>query len=153
MDDFERITVGEARNAVSFTGDNLPIAFDDHARRPNFQLLEERGDSKSVSDFAFLTVNFQFHSNKKNRIRGSLAELPGNTVSSLSRSGQDGTATFTLPYAGATRIRFKGLPELIRLSVCLRQTPLASLAPLTKRYGQVNKVIRCRSNGFDRLRC
>jgi len=65
MDDFERITVGEARNAVSFTGDNLPIAFDDDARRPNFQLLEERGDSKSVSDFPFLAVNFQFHSNKK----------------------------------------------------------------------------------------
>jgi hypothetical protein len=36
MDNFERITIGEARNVVSFTGDNLPIAFDDDARRPNF---------------------------------------------------------------------------------------------------------------------
>jgi len=67
MDDLKRITVGEMRSAVSFTGDNLAIAFNDDARGPNFQLLEERGDSESVGDLPFLAVNFQFHSNKKNR--------------------------------------------------------------------------------------
>jgi hypothetical protein len=37
-----------------------------------------------------------------------------------------GTVTFTLPYAGAIRIRFEGLPgSCIRLSVRLRRTPLA----------------------------
>jgi hypothetical protein len=37
-----------------------------------------------------------------------------------------GTVTFTLPYAGAIRIRFEGLPGYcIRLSVRLRRTPLA----------------------------
>ena len=65
MDDLKRITVSEVRYAVIFTGDNLPIAFNDDARGPNFQLLEERGDSQSVGDFAFLAVNLQFHCHKK----------------------------------------------------------------------------------------
>jgi len=65
MDNLKRITVGEMRSAVSFTGDNLAIPFNDDARGPNFQLLEERGDSESVGDLPFLAVNFQFHSNKK----------------------------------------------------------------------------------------
>lgn len=65
MDDLKRITVSELRYAVSFASDNLPIAFNDNARGPNFQFLKERGDSKSVSDFSFLAVDFQFHSNKK----------------------------------------------------------------------------------------
>jgi hypothetical protein len=45
-----------------------------------------------------------------------------------SRLGE--TLTFTLPYAGATRIRFEGLP--IRLSVRRRQTPLASKNTINK---------------------
>ena len=50
MDDLKRITVGEMRSAVSFTGDNLAIAFNDDARGPNFQLLEHEceRDAKGV---------------------------------------------------------------------------------------------------------
>jgi len=33
------------------------------------------------------------------------------------------TLTFTLPYAGATRIRFKGLPVYQALSLTLADTP------------------------------
>ena len=40
--------------------------------------------------------------------------------------------TFTLPYAGATRIRFKGLPELIRLSVCVRADTPSIASTLNK---------------------
>ena len=65
MDDLKRITISEVRNVVSFTGDNLPIAFNDDARGPNFELLEERGDRKSVGDFPFLAIDFQFHTIKK----------------------------------------------------------------------------------------
>jgi hypothetical protein len=53
--------------------------------------------------------------------------------------------TLTLPYAGANRIRFEGLPaRLCRLSVCLRQTPLALTAHLTERWHLVNLVLGIR---------
>jgi hypothetical protein len=81
MDDLKRIAVSEARNAVSFTGDDLPIAFDNDARGPNSQIFEQSGESKSVSDFSFLAINCQFHNNKKTA--SAAAELPGNTVSSF----------------------------------------------------------------------
>jgi len=48
----------------------------------------------------------------------------GNTVSSgLRRIGSGATLTFTLPYAGATRIRFKGLPVFQALSLIRADTP------------------------------
>jgi len=58
MNDLEGITVSEQRRAIGFTGDDLPIAFDDNASRPNFEVFEECGDGEPVSDFFFLAVNF-----------------------------------------------------------------------------------------------
>lgn len=58
MDDLERIAVGEARNAISFTSDDLPIALDDDARGANFQVFEQSGEGSSVGDFSFLAIDF-----------------------------------------------------------------------------------------------
>lgn len=58
MNDLEGITISEQRRAIGSTGDDIPIAFDDDARRPNFEVFEECGDRESVSDFFFLAVNF-----------------------------------------------------------------------------------------------
>jgi len=49
--------------------------------------------------------------------------------------------TFTLPYAGATRIRFKGLPVSQALSLTVADTP-SNGACLTKRWWQVKLADR-----------
>jgi len=41
----------------------------------------------------------------------------------LRRIDFDATLTLTIPYAGATRIRFKGLPVFQALSLTLADTP------------------------------
>jgi hypothetical protein len=41
----------------------------------------------------------------------------------LRRIKLDETLTFTLPYAGSTRIRFKGLPVFQALSLTIADTP------------------------------
>ena len=87
MDDLERITVGEARNTVSFTGDNLSIVLDDDARGPNLEIFEESGESKSISDFFFLAVNFQFHKNQKTAPAAASQSCQGIRFQVLSRSG------------------------------------------------------------------
>jgi len=87
MDDLERIAVGEPRNAVSFTGDNLPIAFDDDARGANFQIFEQSGESNSVGDLFLLAVNFQFHNNKKTVSAAASQSCQGIRFQVLSRLG------------------------------------------------------------------
>jgi len=47
--------------------------------------------------------------------------------------------TFTLPYAGATRIRFEGLPENSGSQSVLRQTPLALLDKYQSKNIKSNK--------------
>jgi hypothetical protein len=50
----------------------------------------------------------------KNRIATTTSRWPGNTVLSFvpfQFAATYGTLTLTLPYAGAIRIRFKGLPD------------------------------------------
>ena len=86
MYDLERVTLGEARNTVGFTGDNLSIVLDDDARGPNFQIFEESGEGKSVGDFSFLAVNFQFHSNKKTASAAASQSCQGIRFQVLSRS-------------------------------------------------------------------
>ena len=49
----------------------------------------------------------------------------------------NGTVTLTLPYAGANRIRFEGLPAIAQVLSPPRQTPLASYGRLTEVVIQV----------------
>jgi hypothetical protein len=61
----------------------------------------------------FFCVNANLHANKKNRIRNRRVAREYGFKLVPCFFGANllyGTATLTLPYAGATRIRFEGLP-------------------------------------------
>jgi len=64
---------------------------------------------------------------------------PGNTVSSLSRfdRSKSGLSLSRFPTPVRPGSGSKGYLRLVRLSVCVRQTPLALVAPLTKACCQV----------------
>ena len=140
MNDLQRVAFRQHSAAKGVARNDLPIELDDHASGSDLQVLEQPVNTQTSRELFFFSVDFDLHRNQKKPYpQGPPRGWPGNTVSSLPRAliGRIGAFTLTLPYAGATRIRFKGLPVLVRLSVCHRQTPLASVAPLTKQWRQV----------------
>ena len=115
LHDFKRIARLEQRGAVGFAGNDIAIELDDDAARPDLQLFEKPGDAQPVRDFFFFPVETDLHENAKTAFTRATSRWPGNTVLSSSRAkfsnaNNRGTLTLTLPYAGATRIRFEGLP-------------------------------------------
>jgi len=60
-----------------------------------------------------------------------------------------GSVTFTLPYAGATRIRFKGLPITQALSLTLADTP-SNARRLNKAMAASQIDSKIRSSGSNR---
>jgi len=117
MHDFKRVAAFEQRRTVGFAGNDVAIELDDDAAGTDLQLFEKLGDAQPVGNFFFFSVETNFHANAKTAFTRATSRWPGNTVLSSSRrkfpnDSARGTLTLTLPYAGATRIRFEGLPVL-----------------------------------------
>jgi hypothetical protein len=115
MHDFKRVAPFEQRRAVGFAGNDVAIELDDDAAGTNLQLFEKLADAQPVGNLFFFSVETNFHINAKTAFTRATSRWPGNTVLSSSRAefpsyARCGTSTLTLPYAGATRIRFEGLP-------------------------------------------
>ena len=115
MNDFKRVAPFEQRRAVGFAGNDIAIELDDDAAGTDLQLFKQLGEAQPVGNLFFFSVETNLHENAKTAFTRATSRWPGNTVLSLSRAkflnyATCGTLTLTLPYAGATRIRFEGLP-------------------------------------------
>ena len=117
MHDFKRVAPFEQRRGVGFAGNDVAIELDDDAAGTDLQLCKQLGDAQPVGNLFFFSVETNLHENTKTAFTRATSRWPGNTVLSSSRAKYSndsarGTLTLTLPYAGATRIRFEGLPVL-----------------------------------------
>ena len=112
MNNLQDVTLSQPGGTIGVARNNVPIALDNHASRTDLQLLKQGTNAQPTGDFLFFPVDLNLHWNKKTVPTATTRRWPGNTVLSRSRSKTGGTFTFTLPYAGATRIRFEGLPVL-----------------------------------------
>jgi hypothetical protein len=115
MNDFEGISFFQQGRAVRRAGNDILIEFDHNPTRADLQLLKQPGYAEPVCDLFFFSVNPNFHNRQKNRIRSNhltvVREYGFKFVPIRSAKCMAiGTVTFTLPYAGAIRIRFEGLP-------------------------------------------
>lgn len=115
MNDFQGISFFQQGRAVRWAGNDILIEFDHNPTRADLKLLKQLGYAEPVRDFLLFSVDANFHNQQKNRIRSNhlwvAREYGFKFVPFRSASlWALGTVTFTLPYAGAIRIRFEGLP-------------------------------------------
>jgi hypothetical protein len=113
MDNFKHVAFIHWGRTVIVTRYDLPIKLNHYPSRPDLQRLKQLRHVQAIADASFFSVNANLHS-KKNRIRKDHHKWPGNTVSSSPGAlwNRRRTLTLALPYAGAIRIRFKGLPTV-----------------------------------------
>src|SRR5262249_9699265 len=128
MNDLEGISFFQLGRGMRFPGNDITIELNHDATWADLQFFKQPSHIEPVRDLPLFSVDTNFHINKKPSPQTTPWWL-GKTVSSSSRltlPNARGTVTLALPYAGAIRIRFEGLPGYsFRLSVRLRQTPLA----------------------------
>jgi len=114
MHDLEGISFIQQGRTVRFTGNNIAIKLDHDTTGADLQFFKQASDVEPVRDFLFFSVDTNFHVNKKTVSTVTTQWWLGKTVSSSPRfalPSARGTVTFALPYAGAIRIRFEGLPD------------------------------------------
>jgi hypothetical protein len=115
MNDFEGISFFQQGRVVRYSGNNILIEFDYNPTWTDLQLFKQTSYAEPFRDFFFFSVDADFHNQQKNRIRSNhpwvAREYGFKFVPIRSTDGAFGTVTFTLPYAGAIRIRFEGLPD------------------------------------------
>lgn len=144
MHDLQGVAFLQKGAAVRVSGEDHAVQLYHDPAGTDPELLKQLGHVEPCFDVSSFAVNLNDHCTKKTvPNRTTLVKTgPENTVlSSLPPGIQDpGTKSFTLPYAGTTRIRFKGLPGHSRagLSVRAERTPLASGEKLADPLGQVN---------------
>ena len=113
MNDLQSVAIGQQGGAVGVTRNDVAIVFDNHSGRSNLQLFKQTAEADPVRDHFFFAVYFNLHKIKKPY---SLRPPEGGQGIRFqvcpAFNNQGGTLTFTLPYAGATRIRFEGLPVI-----------------------------------------
>ena len=117
MNDFQRIAFCKKDGTIAIPRDNLAISLHDNPSRTYLKLLQKTRDAQSLDTFLFFAVDPEFH---------KIKTVPTSVTTVTREYGFKYVPlifikrelTLTLPYAGATRIRFKGLPETVRLSVC-----------------------------------
>jgi hypothetical protein len=115
MNDFEGISFFQQSRAVRCARNDILIEFDHNPARANLKLLEQPGYAEPLREFFLFSVDANFHKQQKNRIRSNhltVAREYGFKFAPICSANlwAVGTVTFTLPYAGAIRIRFEGLP-------------------------------------------
>src|SRR5215468_4805361 len=114
MNDLEGISFFQLGRGMGFPGNNITIKLDDDATRADLQFFKQSSHIEPVRNLPLLSVDTNFHVNKKPSPQTTPWWL-GKTVSSSSRltlPSVHGTVTLALPYAGAIRIRFEGLPAI-----------------------------------------
>jgi hypothetical protein len=96
------------------TGNDILIEFDHNPTGADLKLLEQPGNTEPVRDFLFFSVDTNFHIPKKTAfaVPPTVAREYGFKFVPVCSANlwALGTVTFALPYAGAIRIRFEGLP-------------------------------------------
>jgi hypothetical protein len=116
------------------------------------ELFKEPGDAQPVGNLFFFSVEINFHENAKTAFTRATSRWPGNTVLSSSRAeclnhATCGTSTLTLPYAGATRIRFEGLPVLCQ-ALSLPQADTPSILRSLNRAPEASQITGQLGGGF-----
>ena len=126
MYDFQRVTFSQENRTIGVPRDDFAISLHHDPRLAYLKLLQQASHAESFGNLFLFSVEFKLHVQmKKTASTTATPKWPGNTVSSVSRRfSSSGTLTLTLPYAGATRIRFEGLPATCQaLSLPQADTP------------------------------
>ena len=97
---------------MGLSGEDIPIQFDNHPAGSNRQFIEQLCHADPLCDLSLLPVDLNDHPTKKTvpDLTTQVAREYGLKFVPLLPQSAAGTVTFTLPYAGTIRIRFKGLP-------------------------------------------
>ena len=115
MNDLERVSFFQQSRTMHVTGNDTAIKFDHDAAGTDLQLFKQPSQTQPVRNFPFYSVDANLHVNKKPypQYHLTVAREYGFKLVPICPAVDEafGTVTFTLPYAGAIRIRFEGLPD------------------------------------------
>ncbi len=116
MNNLQRVPLPQQSRSIDITGEDIPVELNHDPTRTNPEVIKQLGHTEPGFDLFFFSVDMNNHRNKKtvpNRTTLNNGAREYGPESAPIKIEKEGTKTFTLPYAGTTRIRFKGLPNNI----------------------------------------